>query len=98
VRLARVLLLLANLGMDGRQVPVVGEIKQDTLAEIVGTTRSQMTLLMNKFHDLGFIDYNGKLEIHSSLLSLVSKYPQSRQIIDVTGSATGKRLEGLQWK
>jgi len=72
-RLARVLLLLANFGKDGRPEPIVAEIKQDVLAEMVGTTRSRVNHFMNKFRDLGFIDYNGKLEVHSSLLSVLLK-------------------------
>jgi CRP/FNR family transcriptional regulator, cyclic AMP receptor protein len=72
-RLARVLLLLANFGKEGRPEPIVAEIKQDTLAEMVGTTRSRVNHFMNKFRDLGFIDYNGKLEVHSSLLSVLLK-------------------------
>jgi CRP/FNR family cyclic AMP-dependent transcriptional regulator len=70
-RLARVLLLLANFGKDGRPEPILAEIKHDTLAEMVGTTRARVNHFMNKFRDLGFIDYNGKLEVHSSLLSVL---------------------------
>jgi CRP-like cAMP-binding protein len=72
-RLARVLLLLANFGKEGRPEPIVAEIKQDVLAEMVGTTRSRVNHFMNKFRDLGFIDYNGKLEVHTSLLSVLLK-------------------------
>jgi CRP-like cAMP-binding protein len=70
-RLARVLLLLANFGKDTRPEPILAEIKQDTLAEMVGTTRARVNHFMNKFRDLGFIDYNGRLEVHSSLLSVM---------------------------
>jgi CRP-like cAMP-binding protein len=70
-RLARVLLLLANFGKAGRPEPILAEIKQDTLADMVGTTRARVKHFMNKFQDLGFIEYNGKLEVHSSLLSVV---------------------------
>jgi len=70
-RLARVLLLLANFGKEGRPEPILAEIKHDTLAEMVGTTRARVNHFMNKFLELGFIDYNGKLEVHSSLLSVV---------------------------
>jgi CRP/FNR family cyclic AMP-dependent transcriptional regulator len=70
-RLARLLLQLANFGKEGRPEPIVAEIKQDTLAEMVGTTRARVTHFMNKFQDLGFIDYNGKLEVHSSLLNVI---------------------------
>ena len=70
-RLARVLLLLANFGKEGRPEPVVAKISQETLAEMIGTTRSRVSHFMNKFRNLGFIDYNGHLEIHSSLLSVI---------------------------
>lgn len=70
-RLARVLLLLANFGKDGRPEAIVAKISQETLAEMIGTTRSRVSHFMNKFRRLGFIDYNGRLEIHSSLLSVV---------------------------
>jgi CRP-like cAMP-binding protein len=70
-RLARVLLLLANFGKEGRPEPVVAKISQETLAEMIGTTRSRVSHFMNKFRKMGFIDYNGHLEIHSSLLSVV---------------------------
>jgi len=66
-RLARVLLLLANFGKE----TVIAKISQETLAEIVGTTRSRVSFFMNKFRRLGFIDYKDRLEIHSSLLSVV---------------------------
>jgi CRP-like cAMP-binding protein len=69
-RLARVLLLLANFGKEGRPEPIV-EVSQETLAEMIGTTRSRVSHFMNKFRHRGFIDYNGHLEIHSSLLSVV---------------------------
>jgi CRP/FNR family cyclic AMP-dependent transcriptional regulator len=70
-RLARVLLLLANFGKEGRPEPVLAKISQETLAEMIGTTRSRVSVFMNKFRKLGFIDYNGKLEVHSSLLNVV---------------------------
>jgi CRP-like cAMP-binding protein len=70
-RLARVLLLLANFGKEGRPEPVVTQVSQETLAEIVGTTRSRVSFFMNKFRKLGFIDYNGGLKVHSSLLNVV---------------------------
>jgi len=69
-RLARVLLLLANFGKEGRPEPIIAKISQETLAEMIGTTRSRVSHFMNKFRQLGFIDYNGHLEIHSSLLSV----------------------------
>jgi CRP-like cAMP-binding protein len=70
-RLARLLLLLANFGKEGRPEPIVAKISQETLAEMIGTTRSRVSHFMNKFRDLGFINYNGHLEVHSSLLSVV---------------------------
>jgi len=70
-RLARVLLLLANYGKDGKPQKVIPKMSQETLAEIVGTTRSRVSFFMNKFRKLGFIDYNGGLHVHSSLLNVV---------------------------
>jgi CRP/FNR family cyclic AMP-dependent transcriptional regulator len=70
-RLARTLLLLANIGKDGGPQPITTQISQETLAEIIGTTRSRVSLFMNKFRKLGFIEYNGHLEVHSSLLSVL---------------------------
>jgi CRP/FNR family transcriptional regulator, cyclic AMP receptor protein len=70
-RLARVLLLMANFGKEGRPEPVIAKISQETLAEMVGTTRSRVSFFMNKFRKLGFIKYNGDLEVHNSLLNVV---------------------------
>jgi CRP/FNR family cyclic AMP-dependent transcriptional regulator len=70
-RLARLLLLLANFGKPGGPQEIVAKIDQETLAEMIGTTRSRVNSFMNKFRRLGFIDYNGHLEVHSSLLSVV---------------------------
>jgi CRP/FNR family transcriptional regulator, cyclic AMP receptor protein len=70
-RLARTLLLLANFGKEGGPQPITTPISQETLAEIIGTTRPRVSHFMNKFRKLGFIDYNGHLEVHSSLLSVV---------------------------
>src|SRR6201993_2071097 len=70
-RLARLLLLLANFGKEGRPEPLIAKISQETLAEMIGTTRSRVSHFMNKFRESGFIDYNGHLEVHSSLLSVV---------------------------
>jgi CRP/FNR family cyclic AMP-dependent transcriptional regulator len=70
-RLARTLLLLANFGKDGAPQPITTSISQATLAEIVGTTRPRVSHFMNKFRKLGFIEYNGHLQIHSSLLSVL---------------------------
>jgi CRP/FNR family transcriptional regulator, cyclic AMP receptor protein len=70
-RLARLLLLLANFGKEGKPEPIVGTFSQETLAEMIGTTRSRVSFFMNKFRKLGFIEYNGKLEVHNSLLNVV---------------------------
>ena len=70
-RLARLLLLLANFGKEGRPEPLMAKITQETLAEMIGTTRSRVSHFMNKFREAEFIDYNGHLEVHSSLLSVV---------------------------
>jgi CRP/FNR family cyclic AMP-dependent transcriptional regulator len=70
-RLARALLLLANFGKEGKPEPIVAKISQETLADMIGTTRPRVSLFMNKFRQLGFIDYNGGLKVHSSLLSVV---------------------------
>jgi CRP/FNR family cyclic AMP-dependent transcriptional regulator len=70
-RLARLLLLLANFGKDGRPEPVIARISQETLAEMIGTTRARVSFFMNKFRKLGFIDYNGGIQVHSSLLNVI---------------------------
>jgi CRP/FNR family transcriptional regulator, cyclic AMP receptor protein len=70
-RLARTLLLMANFGKEGKQERVITKVSQATLAEIIGTTRSRVSTFMNKFRKLGFINYNGVLEVHNSLLSMV---------------------------
>ena len=70
-RLARLLLLMANFGKEGRPEPVIAKISQETLAEMVGTTRSRVSFFMNKFRKLGFIDYNGALWVHNSLLNFI---------------------------
>jgi len=70
-RLARVLLLLAHFGKEGKPETVITKISQETLAEMIGTTRSRVSFFMNKFRKLGFIDYNGELHVHSSLLNVV---------------------------
>jgi CRP-like cAMP-binding protein len=70
-RLARVLLLLANYGKDGKMEPVIPHINQEMLAARVGTTRSRVNFFMNKFRKLGLIEYNGSLKVHSSLLNVI---------------------------
>jgi CRP-like cAMP-binding protein len=70
-RLARILLLMANMGKEAKPEPALAKISQETLAEMVGTTRSRVSTFMNKFRRLGFIEYNGDLKVHSSLLNVV---------------------------
>jgi CRP-like cAMP-binding protein len=70
-RLARTLLLLANFGKEGEPEPILAKISQETLAEMIGTTRSRVSAFMNKFRKLGLIDYNGHIEVHRSLLNVV---------------------------
>jgi CRP/FNR family transcriptional regulator, cyclic AMP receptor protein len=70
-RLARLLLLMANFGREGAPDPVIAKISQETLAEMIGTTRSRVSFFMNKFRKLGLINYNGHVEVHHSLLNMV---------------------------
>src|SRR6202167_2995075 len=70
-RLARVLLLMANFGKEAKPEPIIPKVSQETLAQIIGTTRSQVSTFMNKFRHLGFIKYNGDLEVHNSLLNVI---------------------------
>ena len=70
-RLARLLLLLANFGKDEKPEPILAEISQETLADMIGTTRSRVSFFMNKFRKLGLIDYSGCIKVHSSLLNVV---------------------------
>jgi CRP/FNR family cyclic AMP-dependent transcriptional regulator len=70
-RLARLLLLLANYGKEGKLEPILAHISQETLAEMIGTTRSRVSFFMNRFRKLGLISYNGHIEVHKSLLNLV---------------------------
>jgi CRP/FNR family cyclic AMP-dependent transcriptional regulator len=70
-RLARLLLILANFGKEGKPEPITTKLSQETLAEMIGTTRPRVSFFMNKFRKLGFIEYNGEIKVHSSLLSVV---------------------------
>jgi CRP-like cAMP-binding protein len=71
-RLARLLLLLANFGHESKPIPVIAKISQETLAEMIGTTRSRVSFFLNRFRDMGFIDYDGSgMHVHSSLVSVV---------------------------
>ena len=85
------LLLLANFGKEGRPEPIIAKIRQETLAEMIGTTRSRVSHLMNKFRHLGFIDYNGHLEVHSSLLSVVLTDPP-RSVVRPSPAGLGIQL------
>ena len=78
-RLARALLNLANFGKEGRPEPIITKVSQETLAEMIGTTRSRVSFFMNKFRKLGFISYNGKIEVHASLLSVLLSDPPEIQ-------------------
>ncbi len=86
-RLARILLLLANFGKEGKSELVLPKVSQETLAKMVGTTRSRVSSFMNKFRRLGFIHYNGGLEVHTSLMNVV---------VNGSGEADGKRLNSRQ--
>lgn len=86
-RLARALLLLANFGNDGKPKKMITKVSQETLAEMVGTTRSRVSHFMNKFRKMGFIDYNGHLEIHNSLLNVIL---HDQPHISGVNPATGK--------
>jgi CRP/FNR family transcriptional regulator, cyclic AMP receptor protein len=70
-RLARTLLLLAHFGKEGKEELVMPKVSQETLAEMIGTTRSRVSFFLNKFRKLGFIDYNGSMHVHSSLLNVI---------------------------
>jgi CRP-like cAMP-binding protein len=70
-RLARILLLLAHFGKDKQPETAIAKVSQETLAEMVGTTRSRVSFFLNKFRKLGFIEYNGELRVHGSLLNVV---------------------------
>jgi CRP-like cAMP-binding protein len=71
-RLARLLLMMANFGRESRHIPVIAKVSQETLAEMIGTTRSRVSFFMNRFRELGFIEYNGNdMRVHSSLVSVV---------------------------
>ncbi len=84
-RLARLLLLLAHFGEEGRSQSILLNISQETLAEMIGTTRSRVSAFMNKFRKLGLISYNGKIEIHNSLLSAVLHEKPEIERDDSTG-------------
>ena len=70
-RLARILLLMAEFGQPGEPEPLIPKISQETLAEMIGTTRSRVSFFMNRFRKLGFIEYNGRIQVHKSLLNVI---------------------------
>jgi CRP/FNR family transcriptional regulator, cyclic AMP receptor protein len=78
-RLARILLLMAEFGKPGKQETLIPQITQETLADMIGTTRSRVSFFMNRFRKLGFIDYNGRIRIHKSLLNVVLHDERSKQ-------------------
>ena len=74
---------MANFGKEGKPEPVIAKISQETLAEMIGTTRSRINVFMNKFRKLGFVEYNGEMKVHSSLLNMVlHETPQIRRHAD----------------
>lgn len=81
-RLARTLLMLANFGKDGRVEPITVKVSQEVLAEMVGTTRSRVSHFMNRFRKLGLIDYNGSMQVHSSLMSVILNDTSSHSSVD----------------
>jgi CRP/FNR family cyclic AMP-dependent transcriptional regulator len=93
-RLARALLLLANFGKEGRPEPIIAKVSQETLAEMIGTTRARVSHFMNKFRKLGLIDYNGHLEIHSSLLNVVL-HDDPHISDDDTGGSPDAKVAGV---
>jgi CRP/FNR family transcriptional regulator, cyclic AMP receptor protein len=98
-RLARALLLLANFGKEGKPERIIAKVSQETLAAMIGTTRSRVSKFMNKFRKLGFIDYNGHLEVHSSLLSVVlNDQPHMGQAYAVSESAATAVSESVAAK
>jgi CRP/FNR family transcriptional regulator, cyclic AMP receptor protein len=86
-RLARLLLLLAHFGKEGSPQPINPAISQETLAEMIGTTRSRVSFFMNKFRKLGLISYNGKIEVHNSLLNAVLREKPKIERDGPTGKA-----------
>lgn len=85
-RLARALLILANYGKEGQPLSTIANISQETLADMIGTTRSRVSFFMNKFRRLGFISYNGTIEVHNSLLTVVlADQPAVHKTEDKTG-------------
>ena len=85
-RLARILLLMAEFGREGQPETLIPQITQETLAEMIGTTRSRVSFFMNRFRKLGFIEYNGRIRVHKSLLNVIlyDRFPD--EVVEATGS------------
>ena len=93
-RLARILLLMAEFGQPGSAETTLPKISQETLAEMIGTTRSRVSFFMNRFRKLGFIDYNGRIQVHKSLLNVVLLDQLPEQIEYVVRTTPGQRPTG----
>jgi CRP/FNR family transcriptional regulator, cyclic AMP receptor protein len=98
-RLARILLLMAEFGEPGQPEPMIPKISQETLAEMVGTTRSRVSFFMNRFRELGFVEYNGGIHVHKSLLNVIlhDKLPgqnAGKPPIEDTPQSPGKLQKG----
>jgi len=94
-RLARLLLLLANFGKEARPEPIAGKISQETLAEMIGTTRARVSFFMNKFRKLGFIEYNGNLTVHNSLLNVIL-YDKPEIATETASKSTTDSIKGSE--
>jgi len=94
-RLARILLLMAEFGKPGEPETLIPQITQETLAEMIGTTRSRVSFFMNRFRKLGFIEYDGRIRVHKSLLNVVL-YDQPRLQNAVAASLLGTRHHKLK--
>jgi CRP/FNR family cyclic AMP-dependent transcriptional regulator len=92
-RLARLLLPLANFGKEGKREPMIAKVSQETLAQMIGTTRSRVSFFMTKFRKLGFIEYDGGIEVHSSLLNVVLHEQAANEDLDqlITGNRPSKK-------
>ncbi len=91
-RLARILLLMAEFGKPGEQEMLIPKISQQTLAEMIGTTRSRVSFFMNRFRDLGFVEYDGRIRVHKSLLNVILHDQTQEEIGGALPNA--KKLEG----
>jgi len=99
-RLARILLLMAEFGQPGEPEQYLPRISQETLAEMIGTTRSRVSFFMNRFRELGFIEYNGRIKVHKSLLNAVlldqfSEHNPERHASSATARTRSKPVRGV---